>query len=185
MLLIIKREACKNPWISVNWLLSLMSLSVLFKSYDVAGFLWRGAGERRSTSRLTILTGEGESTGLHSSFHGNQQSRRPWCDCLCFGIQTSNYPALTPLRLGRGRQVGAGKLPVLWVLLGQDYGWWLLSNTGGNLPSGSTFSNTPAEGRPVTTRRKHILFASPPLEGLGRGHSRLCCVGLEAVFLFC
>lgn len=29
-------------------------------------------------------------------------------------------------------QIGAGKLPVLCGLLGHHYGWWLLSNTGGN-----------------------------------------------------
>lgn len=186
VLLIIKREACRNPWISVNWLLSLMSLSVLFKSYDVAGFLWHGAGERRSMPRLTILTGEGESTGLHSSFHGNQQSRRPWYDCLCFGIQTSNYPALTPLRLGCGRQVGAGKLPLLCVLLGQDYGWWLLSNTGGN-PAFRLHILQYSSGRETCDNQEkaHSICLSTSLEGLGRGHSPLCCGGLEAVFLFC
>lgn len=53
----------------------------------------------------------------------------------------------------------------------------------GTLPSGSTFSDTAAKGRPVTTRRKHIIVVLLPGD-LRHGYSCLCCVGLEAVFLF-
>lgn len=123
MLLIIKREACKNPWISM----SLMRLSVLFKSYDVAGFSWYGAREWRSnTASLLFKWGRGAHRSSIQLLWKPGSSRRPSYYCVCFGIQTSNYPALTPLRLGRGR------LLVLCVLLGHHHGWWLLSNTGGN-----------------------------------------------------
>lgn len=119
MLLIIKREACKNPWIS-------MSL-VLFKSYDVAGLLWYGARERRSnTASLLFKWGRGTHSSSIQLLWKPASSRRHWYYCVCFGIQTSNYPVLIPLRLGRRR------LLVLCVLLEHHHGWWLLSNTGGN-----------------------------------------------------
>lgn len=115
--------------------------------------------------------GGGGRTVLQSSFYGNQQVVEG------LGITACALEFRPPIIL-------------FWYRSGWDAGGCLYcvcsSNTTmdggccqirvGTLPSGSTFSDTAAKGRPVTTRRKHILFVLLP-GGLRRGHSRLCCVG--------
>lgn len=144
-----------------------MRLSVLFKSYDAAGFLWHGAGERRSMSRLTILTGEGGAQVFTPASMETSRVEGLGITACALGFRSPIIPLWHRSGWGAGGRLGRGSCPCCVRSSDTTMDGSCCQTQVGTLPSGSTFSNTPAEGRPVTTRRKHILFASPPLEGLG------------------
>jgi len=54
-----------------SWLLSLMRLWILFKSYDVVGLLWHGARERRCTQPHYCSNRGAEGVQVFIQLHGN------------------------------------------------------------------------------------------------------------------